>query len=82
MQVKKKTIAYCFTDTSQNKLNPPGDQKESTAMGEEIKRGQLWFMICDNPVTPEAERTMLSELRQFRLTKNSLDCFKKDSQVH
>ena len=78
-------MAYYFTDNSQNKdkLNPPGYQKESTAAMEgEIKRGQLQFMICDNPVTPEAERTMLSELRQFRLTKNSLDCFKKDGQVH
>jgi hypothetical protein len=48
----------------------------------EIKLGQLQFMVCDNPVSlEEAKKTMSSELRQIRLTKDSLDCFKKDSQV-
>ena len=60
------------------------DQKESTAKEGEIKCGQLQFTICDNPMLAlEGSRTtMLSELRQFRLTNHSFDCFKEDSQVH
>ena len=74
-----------FTETREDnrKLSSPGDQKESIVTEGEIKYGQLQFMICDNPVTLEdSKTTTLSELRQFRLTKDSLGCFKKDSQVH
>ena len=58
-------------------------EKESTTMEGEVKGGQLQFMKCDNPVPlDETKNITLSELRQFQLTRESFDCFKKDSQVH
>ena len=48
----------------------------------EVKGGQLQFMICEYPVPLDETEKITSELRQFQLTRESLDCFKKDSQVH
>ena len=49
----------------------------------EVKGGQLQFMICEYPVPlDKTEKMITSEFRQFQLTRESLDCFKKDSQVH
>ena len=81
-------LHFIGTSHSKEGLSPPEGGKgatKSTMKEGDIKCGQLQVIVTlpENAVTlEEAIMTIPSELRWFRLTKESIDCFQKDSQVH